>query len=357
VSDQDDASKTEEPTSKRMSEAREQGNIPNSREMTSWLVLLGLTLYLAIAVSDGAHDLAKLMMKFIERPHEMSIDPGALQYMLYNVMRESIGMLSVPLGIALLMALIGPLGQVGLMFSSSTLEPKLDRIDPIQGFQRLFSTRALVEFAKACIKMVVVGAIIYAVIAPDFNRLPQFISMDPISFADETLAIAIKIMIAILFILAFLAAFDVFYQRYTHHQELRMTKQEVKDEFKQTEGDPMVKNRLRQIRADRARKRMMQNVPQADVVVTNPTHFAVALKYDQETMHAPRLTAKGADLIAKRIRDIAEENNVPLVENPPLARALYASVELDQEVPPEHYQAVAEVIGYIMRLKRGPARS
>ena len=179
---------------------------------------------------------------------------------------------------------------------------------------------------------------------------------------DDMLAmvrlVAAKVIVGVLTVMTVITLIDVIYQRFMHTKELRMTKQQVKDEHKQSEGDPLIKSRLRQIRVERARKRMMAAVPEADVVITNPTHFAVALKYDQKSMEAPRVVAKGVDNVALRIREVAEENDVAVVENPPVARALHASVDIDQEIPPEHYKAVAEIIGYVMRLKQGlPART
>jgi len=197
-----------------------------------------------------------------------------------------------------------------------------------------------------------VGGVILVYMFAEFEDLPKFLTMEMGQVLVDLRDAMLVVLAAVLFVLAIIALLDLLYQRHEHNEQLKMSRQEGKDEYKQTEGDPLVKGRIRQIRMERARKRMMQAVPEADVVITNPTHFAVALKYEHEAMNAPILVAKGADLVAKRIRDLADENDVPIVENPPLARALYAGVELDEEIPQEHYQAVAEVIGYVMRLKR-----
>jgi flagellar biosynthetic protein FlhB len=191
---------------------------------------------------------------------------------------------------------------------------------------------------------------------PEFARLENYFDYDLATLAVVLNTLSIKLIGTILAVMAAIAAVDWFYQRFSHLRRMRMTKQEVRDEQKDADGNPLVKGRLRQIRMERARRRMMQSVPKADVVITNPTHFAVALQYDQTTMAAPRVVAKGADLVAKRIRELAEQHKVPIVSNPPLARALFASVELDQEIPPAHYKAVAEIIGYVMKLRRGGAR-
>jgi len=190
------------------------------------------------------------------------------------------------------------------------------------------------------------------VIWPDRDMVLDMPSMEVQDVLAMVRLEAVKVVIAVLSVMTIVTLIDVLYQRYQHLKEMRMTKQQVKDEHKQSEGDPMIKGRLRQIRAERARKRMMAAVPEADVVITNPTHFAVALKYDQATMAAPKLLAKGVDNLAFKIREVAEENDIPIVENPPVARALHAAVDIDQEIPPEHYKAVAEIIGYVMNLKR-----
>ena len=202
------------------------------------------------------------------------------------------------------------------------------------------------------IKLGIVGAVAIMVALPLFDRVSQLPVMSIEDATGFIWTVADRLLIAMLAVMTVIAGLDFLYQKLAHLKQLRMSRQEIKDEMKQSDGDPMVKARLRQIRTERARQRMMQAVPDATVVVTNPTHFAVALRYVHEEMEAPEVVAKGADLIAKRIREVAEENGVPLVENPPLARALFASSEIGQTIPPEHYRAVAEDIGYVMQLKK-----
>lgn len=215
----------------------------------------------------------------------------------------------------------------------------------------------MVEFIKGILKLIIVGGIAYILLAPEFDRLEALLQMDVIDLLREIQVLIIRMMIGVVSIMAVIAALDYAYQRYEHLKQMRMSRQEVRDEYKQSEGDPQVKARLRQIRTERARTRMMAAVPQADVVVTNPTHFAVALQYDSESMAAPTVVAKGADDVAFRIRDIANDNDVPIVENPPLARALFAGVDIDQQIPEEHYKAVAQLISYVYGLKgRGGPR-
>ncbi len=242
--------------------------------------------------------------------------------------------------------------QTGFFFSLELITPDFSKLAPANGLKRLFSLSALVELGKSLCKLAVLGGLAYVILKPIALQSPQF-SGFPVEAILAFLHKNVMHLIEIL-LLAFtvIAALDLFYTRFQYMRNLRMTKVEVKDELKQQEGDPMIKVRLRQIRMDRARRRMMSQVPKADVVITNPTHYAVALQYDIKKMMAPVVVAKGINLIAERIRDIADDSSVPLVSNPPLARALYDTVEIDQPIPAEHYRAVAEVISYVYKLKK-----
>jgi flagellar biosynthetic protein FlhB len=257
----------------------------------------------------------------------------------------------VPIAIMVLLALLAGFSQNGLLISFESIKPKLEKLSPMKGLKRLFSSRSLVDFVKGIAKISIVAAVVMVLLWPEWRILPNLTSFEGEQVLNLLLSLSMRVLIGVLSVMTVIAALDFLYQRQQHTKQLRMSRQELRDEYKQTEGDPMIKARLRQIRMERARKRMMAAVPEADVVVTNPTHFAVALKYDPERMQAPILVAKGADSMALRIREIAKEHNVPIVQNPPLSRALYNGVDLDQEVPAEHYKAVAEIIGYVMRLK------
>jgi flagellar biosynthetic protein FlhB len=217
----------------------------------------------------------------------------------------------------------------------------------------LFSSASIVEFLKGLLKMAVVGWACWLVAAPEFERLPLFILREPAASLTVIADMTLRMLIAAVAVMTLIAGADLGYQRVRLRKELRMSRTEIRDEYKEQEGDPMVKAKLRQIRQERSRRRMMQAVPKADVVITNPTHYAVALKYDRDTMEAPIVVAKGLDRVALKIREIADANRVPVVENPPLARALHATVDLDDPVPPEHYKAVAEVIGFVWRRRGG----
>jgi len=258
--------------------------------------------------------------------------------------------LGIPLLLLALSAFAGTMIQHRIIFSFEPLKPELSKISPIAGFKRLFSKVALANFAKGFAKLALFGTVIGALLWPQRRRMGGLIDVDPALILPITRSLAMQMLGTIVAILAVVAAADYLFQYRQWYDRHKMSLREMKEEFRQTEGDPAVKGKIRQLRQARARKRMMAAVPKASVVITNPTHFAVALQYERG-MTAPVCVAKGADLIAHKIREIAEAHNIPIMENPPLARALHATVEIDQEIPQEHYRAVAEIIGYVMRLR------
>lgn len=358
MSDQsDDAQKTEEPTPKKLDEARKRGNVARSMEVNTWLMLFAGTIIIAFLAPGLMSDVSSIAQVFIERPHEFSLEFDNLIGLLMRATLAVGGALLLPAVFMVVAAIATGLVQNGLVFSPKAIEPKLEKFSPIAGAKRLFSVRQLVEFVKGLIKISIVATIAVLLLAPEFRRLDTTPTMDLSEIMAILHGLVIELMIYVLAVLAVIAGIDLIFQRAQHRKRLRMTRQEIKDEMKQSEGDPHVKGRLRQIRMDRARHRMMQAVPEADVVVTNPTHFAVALRYNQEETEAPVVVAKGQDFIAQKIREVAEENGVPIVENRPLAQALFRTVELDQEIPTEHYKAVAEVISFVWGLRGRAARS
>jgi flagellar biosynthetic protein FlhB len=254
-----------------------------------------------------------------------------------------------------LAALLGNAIQHRILFSVDPIMPQLSRISPGAGLGRLFSKQALANFAKGLAKLAVFGAVIGALLWPQRQRIIALVAVDPAMILPFTRALALKMLGTVVAILAIVAAADYLFQYRQWYDRHKMSFREMKEEFRQSEGDPAIKGKLRQLRAARARKRMMSAVPKASVVITNPTHFAIALQYERG-MNAPLCVAKGADLIARKIREVAEAHDIPVVENPPLARTLYATVEIDQEIPQEHYRAVAEIIGYVMRMRRSVLR-
>ncbi len=360
----DDAQKTEEPTPRRLEQARDKGQVAKSQEVNHWFMILAGAMLIGVFGASFAGGIAASLYKFIARPHSIRVDgSGELRELMFETFSQLGMAMLAPVVVILLAAFISGIIQNGFVFSTETITPKLSKLSLVKGLKRLFSTRSVVEFVKGILKICIVASVIMLLLWPEREIIFLVTSMDPIQFMGALQALAVRVMVGVLAIMTVIAMVDLLDQRQQHTKELRMSKQELKDEFKQSEGDPMIKARLRQIRTERARRRMMAAVPEADVVITNPTHYAVALKYKHEVMDAPVLVAKGADQVAFRIREVAEEHGVPVVENPPIARALYDNVDLDQAIPADHYKAVAEIIGYVMRLKgkmagrRGARRS
>lgn len=349
--EQDDSQKTEDPTPKKLEEARRKGQVALSREVNNWIMLMTGTvvmLAMAPAMMDG---ITGLMRSFIEDAHLMPEVPGGFGIVLGDTFRRVFGFMMLPLLVLMAAAFIGPFLQVGVLFAPQVIQPDISKISPVKGFARLFSKRSLVEFVKGILKIGIITTVGMVLLMPFYGSVDHMVGLAPIDMMHETASLVSRMMIGILVALMVIAVIDLLYQRHEHYQKMRMTKQELKDEYKQTEGDPHVKAKLRQLRQEKARARMMQAVPSADVVITNPTHFSVALKYNPDEMEAPVVVAKGVDDLALRIREVAKENDVIIVQNPPLARVLFDTVEVDQSIPSEHYKAVAEVISYVFRLK------
>ncbi|HZS82010.1 MAG TPA: flagellar biosynthesis protein FlhB [Stellaceae bacterium] len=349
--DADDSQKTEEPSWRKLDEARSRGQVAQSREVTNWFVLTGMAASVLLAAPNLATTMERVMARFVEQSGSLRLDGAAFGSAILDTLHELAPAVLFPIAIMMAMGIAGSVLQTGILFAPDRLVPKLDHISPFEGVQRLFSLRAVVEFAKGLVKLAVVGLVAAYLLMPELGRLQILPSIGVGALAGEMENVTLRLAGGVVAVLTAIAIADYIYQRLSFLRSMRMSKQELKEEFKQTEGDPFIKSKLRQIRTQRARKRMMAAVPKASVVVTNPTHFAVALQYEMASAGAPRVVAKGADLIAARIRDIAREHGVPIVENPPVARALYATVEIDEEIPPEHYKAVAEIISYVFRLK------
>jgi flagellar biosynthetic protein FlhB len=347
----DDSQKTEDPTGRRVQEAREQGQVAKSQEVNNLLMILALTLSIVIFGKSMARDILNMSLPFIETPDMVPTDIGHLTTMGWKLLGLILVAGAAPLVLALFAAFGAGYLQFGLLFSSESLMPSLEKISPLSGLKRIFSLRSFADFLKGLLKLAIVGGIVYAVLTPSVGELHKLIGMEIVQLLEIIADLLNRLLFTVFAAMVVITALDVFYQRWEHIKGLRMSRQEIKDEMRESEGDPMVKGRLRQLRMERARKRMMSEVPKADVVVTNPTHYAVALRYDPQ-MSSPKVVAKGVDKVAQKIREIAKENDVPVIENPPLARGLYAAVDVDQEITPEFYKAVAEVIGYIYKMKR-----
>lgn len=348
---EDKDSKTEEPTAKRMGKARNDGDVPQSQEIKSFAMLLAGLIVMATMSPWIASELADYLKLFLSRPHTINLSNDGLRLLVVEVALTVAGLLTLPMALFILAAFIPAIAVNGFLWTPSKMAPKLSTISPLAGVKRMFSTQSAVEAVKGVLKIIIVGVIIAFVVIPLFRHPDQLVDRDLMLTLSEVHWLIVLILFLVVMIMAIIAAADLTYQKWQHKEKLKMTKQEVKDEHKESEGDPKVKGRIRALRMERHRQRMMAAVPTASVIITNPTHYAIALKYDMDDMHAPIMVAKGVDYLARRIRQIADDNDVPIVENPPLARALYAAVEVDQEIPPEHYKAVAEIIGYVMQFK------
>ncbi len=348
--DFDDGQKTEDPSHRRLQRAREEGRVAHSREINTWFMLAAASVIFVFVAPSAMERLARGLGAFAD-PQRFIVADGVMWEAVSQALSGVVAALVVPFVILMIAAVAGSVVQTGFVFATEKIGFNASHLSPLEGVKRLFSLRGLVELGKSVAKVLVVGAIAVMMLRGEIDHVSQMATLTPEDTMAEIGRLVLRLVAGILAVLTALAGADYIYQRLHLMRGLRMSRREVKEEQKQAEGDPLVRARLRQIRMDRARKRMMAAVPGASVVITNPTHYAVALKYELGDSGAPTVVAKGTDLIALKIREIAEENGVPVVENPPLARALHAGVEIDREIPPEHYKAVAEIIGYVFRLK------
>ena len=350
MSDEDKESKTQDPTQKRLDDALEKGDVAKSQEVNTWFVIAASTLLLSSFSGSISKGIEVPMRNLLMNMHQIRIDGPGLLSLLSQIELMLIGVLGVPLLLLLIAGVGSNLIQHRLVFSTEPLSPKFSKISPMAGFQRLFGKQAGANFLKGLFKVILLGVVMCLVLWPERHRIDAMVRFDPMSILNLTKTISVQLMGTVVAALALVAALDYLFQYRKWFERQKMSLEEIKEEYKQSEGDPHIKGRIRQIRHARMKKRMMAAVPTASVIITNPTHYAVALKYDRG-MPAPICVAKGVDALALKIREIATANNIPIVENVPLARALHATVDIDDEIPVEHYHAVAEVIGYVMRLK------
>ena len=356
--DQDKSQQTEEPTAKRLEQARENGDVVKSPEVTTFILLGGGTLAVAMFGKYTAMGLAKTLTLFIQQPDAMSVDGAGLAAMMWLLLPPVALALGPFFGVMIVAGLAGHMLQSLPSFSFDKIAPDFSKVSPMAGFKRMFGAEGWMNLLKGLAKIAVVGLAIWTQLWPERGSLEGMLNQSTITVMHDMSRLLFKVLMASLAALAVIAGLDYFWQRMRFMARNRMSKQEIKEEYRQNEGDPTIKAKIRQLRHDRARKRMMAAVPGATVVIMNPTHFAVALKYESGKMAAPVCVAKGVDALALRIRAVAEENDVPVIENPPLARALHAAIEIDEPVPPEHFKAVAQVIGYVLRLQgKLPARA
>lgn len=345
-----DQEKTEPATHKKRQEARKKGQVAQSREIPSVLVLLSS---LSVFYFAGGW----MFQQLIEITHSVFLQmPGWRPdiedaHALFWQLGLKVALLLAPLlGVVAIAGLVGNVAQSGFLVVEDFLVPKFDKLNPFSGIKRIFSVRGLVELLKSLLKLVIIGGVSYAILKGEMDAIPALIDLNVPMIIAFLGRVALKMGFFTSLVLVVLAAMDYLFQCWKHERDLRMTKQEVKDEHKQREGDPAVRSRIRSVQRDMALRRMMQSVPDATVIITNPTHLAVAVKFERG-MHAPMVVAKGADQVAARIRGIAEDNDIPVIEQKPLARRLYSDVEIGQYIPVELYQVVAEVLAYVYRLK------
>jgi flagellar biosynthetic protein FlhB len=326
--------------------------VVKSQEVNTWFIISAGALILRSFSGSMGDDLSTTMRGLLANSYAIRVDgPGFIQ-VVSKIGLEMIGAIGMPLLVLFIAAAAGNLIQHRLVWSTEALSPKFSKVSPVAGLGRLFSKQGLANFVKGLLKLGLIGSIMTALLWPKRDRLEGLVTMDVAAMLPIVRSLALDMLGAVVAALALVAVADYLFQYKQWYARQKMSLHEIKQEHKQSEGDPLVKGKIRQIRQQRARKRMMAAVPTASVIITNPTHFAIALQYERG-MNAPICVAKGVDAIALKIREVADKHGVPIVENPPLARALHATIEIDQEVPAEHYKAVAEIIGYVMKLNRG----
>lgn len=350
MAEDSDLEKSESASPRRLEQAREEGQVPHSRELATFISLMVGVVALYVLGRWGGHRLMTIMKSGLSLPRGLVFEPGAMGRMLESLAADALLTIAPLLVASVIAALVTPFLVGGWVFSAKVLRFDLTRLDPMQGLGRMFSTHGLVELVKASLKAVLVAGVGVWVVWRERDHLFGLMHQPLASSMDDFASLVLLSALLIVASLALIAAIDVPFQLWEYHRRLRMTKEEVRQEMKEQEGDPQIKARIRAAQREMSRRRMMSNVPTADVVVTNPTHYAVALKYDPEKAGAPVVVAKGRDAVAMKIRELARDNNVPILEAPPLARALHAHCELDQMIPAALYTTVAEVMAWVMQL-------
>ncbi len=344
--------RTEDPTGRRLEQAREKGQVARSRDLNTLLMLLPCSIALWVSGGYAVEQLSSLVTQALTPSLEVIREPRLLAPFLGHIAMGGVMLILPFLVLTVLVALIGPASMGGLIFSVESLTPGFDKLDPIKGMGRMFSLKALVELGKTILKFVVVAGGGVLILLAEYRQVLGLITLPVEKAIAEAGSLIMLTLVLLSSVLIVIASVDVPFQLWNHNKQLKMTKQEIKDEAKETDGRPEVKGRIRQLQRENARRRMMQDVPTADVIITNPTHYSVALKYDQMGSGAPKVIAKGKNLVALQIREIAGEHNILIYEEPPLARALYASTEVGEDIPQTLFLAVARVLAYVFHLRR-----
>lgn len=343
--------KTEQATPRKREEARKKGQIARSADLPGSLILMFVFMSFIML---GGYFKAHIMMLFgnlFEDWLLMDLTAGNVMTLFNDVAVQLLLILLPIFAIAVITGILGNIVQFGFLLTGDPLKMKFSKLNPVNGFKQIFSTKTVVEFLKSILKLLIVAVLVYMTIMKEWNRILVLASLPVQQIFSFIAGLTVKLGIEIGAVLTVLALADYFYQRFEHNKSLKMSKQDIKDEHKKSEGDPIIKGRIRERQRKMALQRMMQEVPNADVIITNPTHFAIALKYDATKMEAPKIIAKGMDHVALRIKEIAKQNGVVTMENKPLARALYERAEIGDVIPPDLFQAVAEVLAYVYKLK------
>jgi flagellar biosynthetic protein FlhB len=349
---EDAASKTEEPTPKKLDDARKKGDVaktPDAAALASMAAAFGV---LAIGGGWFMQNLAQKLLPFVSRPNEIDLSGHGSMQVVQDAAGAAAPILLSVLAAATLAGVAGNVMQSGILWTGEKVKPDLKKINPLEGFKRIFGPDGLMQFAKSTLKIIVTGAVAWMTLRPHADELTLLTLMEPAAIVPLMGDLTKALFYAVIAFLIATAGLDFVWQRFRFMSRMRMSREEVKDEYKQSEGDPHIKAKLKQKRAEKARQRMMQNVPNATVVIMNPTHYAVALRYEAGETAAPECVAKGLDDLALRIRALAEEHGVAVIEDPPLARALYAAVEVEEQIPEAHFEAVAKIIGFVMGAAR-----
>jgi len=348
----EDSEKTEDPTQKRLDDALERGDVAKSQEINTWFIIAGSTMIMSTFSGSIGGGLELPLRNLIANSWMIHTDGPGLLSLARHLCLAVLGAIGVPLLMLAITAIAGNMLQHRLVWSAESLKPKFEKISPGAGAKRIFGKQAGANFLKGLFKLIALGAVMTAILWPERLRLESMVRFDPTALLGISTTMTVHLMGSVVAMLAVVAIADYFFQYRQWYERQKMSLQEIKEEYKQSEGDPHIKGKIRQLRQQRMKKRMMAAVPKASVIITNPTHYSVALSYERG-MSAPVCIAKGVDHIAFKIREVARAHDIPIVENVQLARSLYATVEIDDEIPVEHYQAVAEIIGYVMGLRRG----
>ena len=353
MAEQQGQEKTEAPTEKKRRETREEGQVAFSKELSSAALLAGIVLTLVATspfILDSFRELMTNIFRQMASADELSVN--SIYTLSGEIITTMLPAFTPFLTVIVLVAIFAAVVQVGIQITFKAIVPKFSKLSPLTGIKRLFSSQSLADFLKSMAKLIIVGFVGYLTYMDKISELNGLSVSTPEAILKYNFTVVAEVAGKIVLALVAIAIFDYFYQRWHHEQQMMMTKQEVKEETKQTEGDPQLKARIRQIQREMSNARMMQEVPKADALIVNPTHFSVAVLYDRDIMAAPEVTAKGVDHMALRMRTIARENNVPILERPELARDLYANVEIGEDIPERFYKAIAEILAFVYRLRK-----